>query len=352
MEQSGISFSRLERLMVAFAVVVMLSVAAMDVWYWHTSPLAEGWPDASMGHLLRSGAILLAVAMVLGLFSRRRAFFALFAHHDRRLAEMLAIGIAWTISLCCLLLFVWDPALFSAQSLEDATIEWGSALLLFAGWLVLLLAFLKARYTAHRLPIAIQLSLALLSALLFVIAMEEVSWFQRVFDVTSTGIFADTPQHETNLHNFATDYFENAYYLGTYIFTVIIPFAYALFPSFSSYRYLRIFVASPFLIVIGSIQAAYNFDMWNIMLTQAAFFASVIILLLLALRGRDRQERWIGAVTLVLLVVTQGVFLSHGERFARLWEVTEYKEFFIAMALFFYALHVLSVVKRETVHQP
>lgn len=130
------------------------------------------------------------------------------------------------------------------------------------------------------------------------------------------------------------------------MFLVVFPFIRSLFPSISNNNYLRIFVARPFIGVIGSIACAYNFDMWNIIFTQITFFGSLVILCAFALFSSVRNERYIIFFTIVLIITSQILFLVNGKNFDRLWEITEYKEFLIPLAFFIYSWDVFIHIQR------
>lgn len=50
--------------------------------------------------------------------------------------------------------------------------------------------------------------------------------------------------------------------------------------------------------------------------------------------------------TIILITTTQVLFLINGVNFARMWEVTEYKELLIPLALFIYSLDVFASINR------
>ena len=194
--------------------------------------------------------------------------------------------------------------------------------MLFGGCIITAVSFSKS-CNNFNITKVIRISLAILSLVLFLIAMEEVSWFQRVLEIKTPNAFSGNSQGEINLHNFSTDYVENIYYFGAFLFLVVLPYVRLLFPYVENNRYLKLFVARPFIGVIGSIACAYNFDMWNIIFTQIAFFGSVVILFVFSTFCSDRNARYIVVFTILLIVATQGLFLVHGSNFSRLWEVTE-----------------------------
>ena len=66
---------------------------------------------------------------------------------------------------------------------------------------------------------------ALLALVTFWMALEEISWGQRIFKWETTGYFADNNmQGETNLHNLNTQLFQNALYFGGFLLLVALPF--------------------------------------------------------------------------------------------------------------------------------
>lgn len=65
----------------------------------------------------------------------------------------------------------------------------------------------------------------LLALVTFWMAMEEISWGQRVFKWETTGYFAENNmQSETNLHNLNTQLFQNVLYFGGFLLLVAMPF--------------------------------------------------------------------------------------------------------------------------------
>lgn len=328
-----------------FGCIVLISVMVLDKLYWRTGILTEGWPDSSIGYLIRSIIILISIlAMLWSLIGSSRPKLILDESSGGHLEQLSIFG-ALSISVVILFLFIFKPSSFNALSLEDGVIEWGSAMLLFGSSVIAAITFAKSRNVSN-IPKSTQLSIVLLSLVFFVMAMEEVSWFQRVIGFETPNAFDANLQHEMNLHNFATNYVENIYYFGAFLFLVVLPFVRLLFPYMSNNSYLRIFVARPFIGVIGSIACAYNYDMWNIIFTQTAFFGSVVILFAFAAFSFDKSERYIVLFTILLIVITQVLFLANGVNFARLSEVTEYKELFIPLALFVYSLDMLNYINR------
>ncbi len=323
-----------------------ITVTAFDKLYWHTDILAQGYPDFSHGYLIRSVVIFVSVIfLLLAVIGKKKPELILAGHHKLPV-EMICILGTLFISIICLLLFLFFPITFSLSSLEDELIEWLSAILAFGSSIILFIFVMKFRNHVN-IPFSAKLSLVFLSLLFFIIGMEEVSWFQRILHFQTIGMFDGNQQNETNLHNFANDYFENLYYGGTYLFFVILPFLVVLFSSLNKSKYLRLFIARPYIAVIGTLPCAYNFDAWNILFIQASFFSSLIILFCLAVFSKKRIEQCIIILTMILVMITQGLFLMKGEEvFMRLWEIKEYKEFFIPLVFFIYSADVSTHLNR------
>lgn len=319
----------------------------MDRVYWKTNILSEGWPSFTFGYLVRSVVIAVSITtLFLSMFgnvllkklSGAKLNFAL-NNRKQFPPEYLSIVGLLIISIFFLLLFIFDAPTFSQQSLEDNPLEWASALFSFASAIIFATAFIKS-FHSLAIPKLIKLSMLVLAIGFFCVAMEEVSWFQRVLDIETPKAFEGNLQHEMNLHNFKTNLFENLYYFGAFLFLVALPFMQSMLPQLTNNRFFNIFIASPFISIIGATICAYNFDMWNIMFTQIAFFGSLLILSTLAILSMHKRDRYIILLTIFMVIITQAVFLLNGEKFVRLWEVTEYKEFIIALVYLIYSFDV------------
>lgn len=326
-----------------FGVIGLIAVIVFDKLYWNRGPFAEGVPEFSASYVVRSLIVLtLVITVVWGLIQGRKPRLILAKRAEFSL-EHLTILCSLFVSVALLSLFTFIPSVFSTLSIEDGPIEWGSAILLFGGCLILGLSLIVRRRALTGSK-AIQCFLALFSFLLFVMAMEEISWFQRVLDFETPGAFEGNLQDEINFHNFATNKIENLYYFSTFLFLVALPFLRVLLSFLASNELLRIVVPRPFVAVVASIAYAYNFDMWNIIFTQIAFFGSVAILFSIAIFCTHRIERYLVFSVIIITVASQLVFLINGNDFDRIWEVTEYKEFLIPLALLVYSWDVSAEV--------
>ena len=128
----------------------------------------------------------------------------------------------------------------------------------------------------------------------FLIAMEEVSWFQRVLSVETPDALDSNAQGELNFHNFATGLSENGYYFGAFLALMIVPLALQAF-RLELPGPLAPFAPTP-VVALASAQAfAFNFDMWDIFLSQIAFYGAVAVLMLWVIHEVDPGDRWLVA---------------------------------------------------------
>lgn len=180
-----------------------------------------------------------------------------------------AVLLVFSIALVALL--PADPGFFHRLGAEDGPIEWLSALLLFLAcgfallWLRRVFNAREADRGQHRL------AAAGFVALFSLMAMEEISWFQREmgFD-TPIGMAEANWQGEFNLHNFHTDFIELALYAGTGIFLVLLPL---VRESIGRWRWVAPF--APFMpdrvaaAISAPMLAVYAWRQWTHSLTRA-----------------------------------------------------------------------------------
>ena len=93
-----------------------------------------------------------------------------------------------------------NPSHFDREfTVEDGFVEWISAVVLFAAFCVALHRFVTAR---HRFDARGKAGLIVVAAICLFGAGEEISWGQRVFDITTPAALAErNAQGELNLHN-------------------------------------------------------------------------------------------------------------------------------------------------------
>lgn len=255
------------------------------------------------------------------------------------------------LSFYFLCLFIWDPEKFSQISLEDELIENLSAILYFlAGGIFLYILFNFNVLNANKNYGVFLVALGF-AGVFFLIGMEEISWFQRILDIKTPKILKANDQDELNLHNLITDPVENAYYFSAFVFFILIPFFNEKTSLFKKIDLLSIYIPNRFLLFCGAIIMAYNYDMWNILLTQFSFFVTLIILIYYCRSALRMNENFVYLFTLLLIYVfSQFIFLVFGSNFVREWDLTEYKEFYIALAFFLYSIEVLKRSIQLKVH--
>jgi hypothetical protein len=333
MMQSPLAFSA------RFAVVacVLLAFLVYEKVWLGLSLLATSRPSTGPYFELRTlVAFLLSAWLVAGLFRRRdthkRLGWHLFAGARRAAAAgSLALAIAFVA------VFMLDPGLFRKLAAEDGVVEWTSALLPLLASLVFARAA-RMVWRAQGRGGAYWFSLVAacgLSAVLFLMAMEEISWFQRVFDVPTPDLFAGNSQNETNLHNFASNPIGTAHKLVGFAALILLPFIRDVLPKHLTGNVLFDFVPSRFVVALSAPLAGFNYNVWNFMPIQMMMFMTVLILLCYAwmrvLRAKGETFIFLGAALVV--TVSQVLFLAFGDHFVRLWDVTEFQEFFIALGL-------------------
>lgn len=227
--------------------------------------------------------------------------------------------------------FFLSPALLSLVAQEDRIVEWLSFAFCMGASLVFAACALRFRRAWPGLRLAGLLSAAL-AVVLFVIAMEEVSWMQRVIGIETPDTFSANIQNEFNLHNFSTNEVENLYYLGSFALLGLLPFLAAGLPAAGLAALLpRRAVALSCLAM-----TACCWEMWNIIPIQMCFWISVFLLgVQVASRAPDAGPM---LVLLVSMVAAQAVFLRYGAQLVRPWDLTEYREMFIAFGFLVFAM--------------
>lgn len=318
----------------------LISILFLDKNYWQIEILGEGWPKSSFDFIMRSAAIALFVILVIGAFARKKSTDLPLRLSVNSTGQRVSLFFIYSMSTLFLFLFLYKAPIFCQMALEDGVIEWGTAILFFLCCLIFVRAFFKF-YPSKKIHWFIKLSLAGLAFGFFLLTMEEISWFQRVFDIDTPPLLEGNYQNEINLHNYFTNYAEALFYSGTFFFLVFFPFIDGMASLFNQkLNFLRVFVAGLTTLIIAAIACAYNFDMWNALPTQVSFYSSVFILFILAVLSREQKDRYLILFAMILTIFSQAIFLNYGEHFDRLWDVTEYKELIFAIAYFSYSTEV------------
>jgi hypothetical protein len=252
------------------------------------------------------------------------------------LRQTLAVVLSLVLLGVILAVFLVSPKTFSTMGLEDGPIEWASALLPIAGSMLLLRGwFMSAPGRARLSPAG--LVLAFSAVLLFVLGMEEISWMQRIFALRTPEMLSGNIQDELNLHNLATNQIGTLHKLAGFAFLIFLPFMAGTAPVAMIGPSLSALVPSRCVALVAAPMAALNYNGWDFLPMQMATFLTVGIVLYFALQAW-RQGRLAESILCVgmaaAIVVAQFLFIAFGDQFARIWDITEYKELFIALGLF------------------
>ena len=235
-------------------------------------------------------------------------------------------------------LFLISPPRFSLLAQEDHIVEWLSFAFCIGASLLFAAGALRFRRAGPGLGLA-GLVAAALALVLFVIAMEEVSWMQRVVGLETPEEFSANYQNEFNLHNFSTNEVENLYYLGSFTLLGLFPFLAAGLPAARGAGGLAV-IPQRAVALSCLAMTACCWEMWNIIPIQMSFWISIFLL------GVEVARRARGAGLMLLLLVSmvaaQGVFLVYGGQLVRSWDLTEYRELFIGFGFLVYSKGLLT----------
>lgn len=264
---------------------------------------------------------------------------------DSSAMSRLSIGaglVAAAAAIAATALFAVDPAAFHAHAQEDRPLEWASALLLIGASALFAIGARRAFAASARLGGMVVAGVG--SLILLVIAMEEISWGQRLFGfATPDGLAAVNWQGEFNLHNVQTDLSELVYYAGAGFFVGALPLLRDLLsPAWLSNPMIRLLPRRGTAIV-GAPAATFSYGHWDLLPLQ--FIALLAVMAMgawsrAAFRQGYRFEGFAFATAAATVVTTQLVFLALGPAMTELPDSTEYRELFIALGLAWYAFLV------------
>lgn len=348
-------------------ILLFLALLLLDFGIWHIPFLQDDHPNFSPQLLFRSFVILLGSGVLIyaitSLSAQKSAppyqlnLWNAWGKTRIKLGRVSVRfyscqAVIFILLLCScffLMLFLHSPYSFSLLSYEDGWIEMASAILLGLGALLFLALFISSFINPSLVNPSIFIPMrqsplfrvgSLGFAILFcLIALEEISWFQRIFQIPLFNNFAINSQRELNLHNYATDETELAYYFGSFIFLIVVPFYFSQNKPQPKFHQLNFFIPRRWLIFCAALFIPLNYDMWNNLLIQFSFFCTAWILLLECYQQSKRAiESELALIVLLTMIAQQLLYLTHGESFKRLWEITEYKEFFIALSLFLFSV--------------
>jgi hypothetical protein len=344
-----VSADRSDRYITLLWVTVLLAVAifgAFAFYEWRILAIPrigiDTVPRVSVYDLARSGIAVMLSVLIIGQLYFDRSRPARIEGGDLNAAQQLLACCLLIMACGFTILFVVDPAAFNILSLEDNLVEWASAILPLLSSILLAYAFiivLRApdRDLRRRLALVATAGSALI---LFLLAGEEVSWLQRVFHIDTPAMFASNQQHEMNFHNMHTVAIGTAHKMAGFACLILLPFIYDTAPANRLLDLFSDFIPSRFVVAASAPLAGFNYNSWNFFPTQMEVVMTVLIVLCYARAAYNRGSRpemMLFIAMAVLVVVAQGIFLIRGSNFIRLWDVTEYKELFIAIGLALFA---------------
>jgi hypothetical protein len=264
-------------------------------------------------------------------------------------AQILMIAVPLIVLICVMIQALWPE--FAVWLVRDETRGWSfrhaifikSALQLIACAIFISLA-IKFAKSKKLLPVIICVGLSLV---LIAMAGEELSWGQRIFDFATPSSFAGNAQGETNLHNFATDVFQNTLYFGGFLLLVALPFFRETLQKFLAksrkLKFLGDFLPPTYFVLIFA--AAYGL-VDPIAAPGGVHFGSILfsilatlaILIYSVIRAREHlAERICLTLGVFLIALFFNLFVSE------VWNInpgvpTEYLEIFISFGIFLWAL--------------
>jgi len=335
------------RAVLAGALLTLAGLSAFTLYEtaWLGLPIAREEPAVfDLYHLVRSAFTFLACGLLVAALVRARARPCGLDRDLSRPSSLLAGAAAFGAALAAAALFAVDPSAFHLHAQEDRPLEWASAGLLFlAGGLLALDALRRSRAGAGRSHLPFLLAAGLALALL-VMAMEEISWGQRLFGFATPERLAEANwQGEFNFHNLQTDLSETVYFFGASIFLILLPLLRDLVPPALARQRLFDFVPRRSVALVGAPLALFNYGHWNLLPVQLGTMLALFVMLAFAAaarRRRDRVEAAAFGLAAVAVAAGEALFLVLGPAMTELPDATEYKELFIALGFAWYAFTV------------
>ncbi|QCR24571.1 hypothetical protein [Pontibacter sp. SGAir0037] len=348
-------------LLILLALSFIAASFSIDNLILEVSVATKGIPDYSFIYLVRTAMAILSSILVLSAIIQFRQTDnspVVQAREANQVANSIlstklkagTISLVLLASVLFLSLFLSDPYQFYLYSEEDGFLEQTSAILLFISCGIFIYVFLH--FWQHpKINNKLYLTTtALFAAGFFLLAMEEVSWFQRALEIeTPVKGFEKNAQNELNLHNFYTWHAEALYYFGSFSFLILLPFIAQVTQVFQKIKPVHFFIPSPFVLFVSAVAVAYNYDGWNVIFMQLAFFITLSILVYYMLTYRKNKSlSSLSAAMFILILVTQVLYLMYGGNFVRTWDVTEYREFLMPLSFTIYAIEVLLKLRKNS----
>ena len=322
------------------AFAVLLAWTAVEFALWAMPVLPNKAPVFDLHAFGRSTVtLLLSVAVLLAFVSRTPV-----ARNDPLSVRQAAIVTFSSVLLGVFVaLFLMSPESFHEASLEDGPVEWASAILPIAASFLLALRGARLFWQGRGTNPWPGLALIFSAAVLFAIGMEEISWMQRILGFHTPEVLNGNIQHEANLHNLATNQIGTAHKFVGFVFLILLPFICATTPLATIMPSFSRLIPSRCVALASAPLAALNYNGWDFLPMQMTTYLTIGILLYFAyVAWSDRRpyEAFLCMGLMLVVIAAQILFVVLGDRFFRIWDVTEYKELIIALGLFVWAAEV------------
>lgn len=317
-------------LLIAVVVTVELAMSGRS--------LSAEWPPATgAGYLLRS--LSLATASLVLVVGARRAIISTTNPIPPRGCDgpvaLGPIGVGMVPAIASAALLVADPTTLSSLVREDGPIEWASAGLAFgAVGLYAAAAVAHGRRARDRTSMVTVTALVAAAGAALLLGLEEISWFQRVFDVESPEFMLNrNGQQELNLHNLATGLTGNAYFVGGFVVCCALPFFLGDRGLPSWLAPVQSLIPNRTLLLATATSSAVVYEMWNIVWIQLTFWLTMAMLTVMATTAQPGTARTAARVVFTVSLVVAAVFLIDGDSMVRSWDDTEVREVIIPYGL-------------------
>ena len=250
-----------------------------------------------------------------------------------------------SIAIGFILLFLFHVELYDQLTSEDNIIENLSAVLLLFCSCFFLISFFHARKSPLKIHHWLTYGLLMLSIVFFLIAGEEISWGQRIFDLATPDYLSSVnEQDELNFHNINKRFFDRLLDRATIIFVFI--------SSFLLYRKKEktLGIQNPDIFVICSF-AITPFYTQN---TQLDFYHFIYIplvgLFVFALKNKQKSFLFPLAFTLMLSLIIIIIHTTYNHLFP--WHnnsANELREFLFYLSCVAYAYEIMNDIKSPKV---
>ena len=249
------------------------------------------------------------------------------------------------ITIGFILLFLFHVELYDQLTSEDNIIENLSAVLLLFCSCFFLISFFHARKSPLKIHHWLTYGLLMLSIVFFLIAGEEISWGQRIFDLATPDYLSSVnEQDELNFHNTNKRFFDRLLDRATIIFVFI--------SSFLLYRkkVKTLGIQNPDIFVICSF-AITPFYTQN---TQLDFYHFIYVplvgLFVFALKNKQKSFLFPLAFTLMLSLIIIIIHTTYNHLFP--WHnnsANELREFLFYLSCVAYAYEIMNDIKSPKV---